>query len=419
MDRKNRNVFLIFFLFSSLLFLSFEGFHLYLVNRTGTFLEDFARQRVRKSFEELEQTLLRHELFPSLFQNEARSELVWNHFYRELSRIERGFELKSLVLVDSIGKILLGTEVSRVFFEENHSNPLKLELPDSFFHRHKVVQLGGEQVGFIVAVFAVPFSQVIRLQENFLSLGFFFFLALLSAVLILARGLIKRLLTLEEESERSRRLAQFGSLAAGVAHDVRNPLGILGLQLQEMREMYEGDLESQDLLSKMGKEIKRIDHTVASLLVFGKESLPFDQIILIEDIIAEILGQEDLGNMELTVDVEPVRIEGNHDLIYRMLENLLRNSSEAAVDELVRIRITGKVLGSDLHLTVQDDGPGVEEPQKVFDEFFTTKKEGTGLGLLVVRDAVERHQGEGKCTSIPGDGTCFHIRLPIPNFSLH
>ena len=105
MDRKNRNVFLIFFLFSSLLFLSFEGFHLYLVNRTGSFLEDFARQRVRKSFEEFQQTLLKHELFPSLFKKGARSELVWNHFYRELSRIERGFELKSLALVDSKGKI--------------------------------------------------------------------------------------------------------------------------------------------------------------------------------------------------------------------------------------------------------------------------------------------------------------------------
>jgi len=330
--------------------------------------------------------------------------------------IEREFELRVFVLSDENGQVLLGSERSRSFLASHQMDPLNPKLSDSFFFKNQVLELDKDRVGNLLAVFAVPFSQVNQVQKNYLKLGFFFFLALLSGALFIVWGLIQRLSSLEDESQRSKRLAQFGSLAAGVAHDVRNPLSILGLQLQELREMHENDRESLGLVNKMGKEIKRIDHTVASLLIFGRESLPFDQPIIIEDIIAEILGQEDIGNMELSVNVPRVALKGNHDLIYRMFENLLRNSSEAVGEEMVAVKITGEESDSQLVLIIEDNGPGLEHPDRVFDEFFTTKKEGTGLGLLVVKDAVQRHQGRVECSSIQGKGTSFTIRFPLSKF---
>ena len=318
-----------------------------------------------------------------------------------------------MALFDVNRNLLLGSETSRLFLKTHRFDPSKPELPDSFDHGIKILKTGDDRTLKLVAVLPVPLSQVNQVQKNYLKLGFFFFLALLSGALFIVWELIRRLSSLEDESQRSKRLAQFGSLAAGVAHDIRNPLSILGLQLQELREMHSGDVESVNLVSKMGKAIKRIDHTVSSLLVFGRDSLSLDEPLLIDDILAEILGQEDLGNIELSVYVPRVTLRGNHDLIYRMFENLIRNASEAVGHDSVKVSITGEVIGSNMTIIVEDNGPGLQNPDRIFNEFYTTKSEGTGLGLLVVRDAVERHNGSVECSSQAEIGTRFKIVLPI------
>lgn len=413
MSGKNKNVFLIFFAFSAVLFLSFEAFHLYLIRQTESFLREFSSQRIQGSIREFELRLVQQNLFKHVSGKADPSDLLSNHFHREMTSIEREFELKAFVLFDADGNLLLGSETSRLFLKNHQFDPLKPELPSSYDYVIKKLKTEDNYRLQLISVLPVPLSQVNHVQKSYLKLGFFFFLALLSGALFIVWELIRKLSSLEDESQRSKRLAQFGSLAAGVAHDIRNPLSILGLQLQELREMHLGDPESVNLVNRMGKAIKRIDHTVASLLIFGRESLPFNEPILIDDIIAEILGQEDLGNMELSVYVPRVILHGNHDLIYRMFENLLRNASEAVGHGSVKVSITGEIKGSNMLITIEDDGPGLENPDRVFNEFYTTKSEGTGLGLLVVRDAIERHNGSVECTSRPDRGTSFRIVLPI------
>ena len=415
---RGKNAYLnIFVIFSFLIFLSFQGYHFYLVQQTENYLKDFGRVQSGRAFDDFKKTCLEHELFASLFKSPGKRDLVWSYFRKELSRIERSFYLESILVIDEGNNPLVWSESGAVYsgqvFDSDALQPIGS-------HKWTMVPLSKthpELKGTVCIAFTLPFSDLLSIQKNYLQAGFFLFLALFSAGILLFRQLLDRIFSLQQRYDQSKRLAEFGALAGGVAHDIRNPLSIIKLQLQSLQEMHAGDRETEDFLENISRAVKRVNHTISTLMVFQKENLAFDNEIRFPALIEDMSKGDRFGNHDIILDMAPTILKGNQDLLYRLFENLLKNSSEAIEDGSGEIRILGERNALGYRIDIIDNGVGMESTEKIFDPFFTTKNYGTGLGLLVVKDAVERHGAEISCKSTVGKGTRFTIQFPSILFS--
>jgi signal transduction histidine kinase len=220
---------------------------------------------------------------------------------------------------------------------------------------------------------------------------------------------------------RAERLAAVGTLAAGLAHEVRNPLNSALLQLQVLvRRLDRGDTDPASLRPVIGlveDEIRRLETLVNDFLAFVHPRPLELQPTAVADLCREVLSFVDpeasaanvrlhaeLGSGVPTVAADPNRLR-------QVLLNLVRNAIEAMAgggDLTLRTRDGGDALEID----VEDTGHGFADETPVFDAFFTTKPKGTGLGLTIVHRIVSDHGGTLRVVSRPGQ-TCFTIRLPV------
>jgi signal transduction histidine kinase len=406
------SVFLIFFLFSGTLFICFELYHFYLVFQTRVFFEEFESSQIQRSFEDFQTSCVRHDLFHQVFALPSLEGFAEHHFLREISRIESSFHLEALLVTDPAQNLVLGTEAGKLYLR--HRGGLSHTPDESIAQSQRFALVRDNKLlGYAYIYFPVVFRELLVLQSYYLKAGFFLFMALFSGGILLVKKLLDRMVDLHRSYTESQRLAKFGTLAAGVAHDIRNPLGIMRLQIQELKDLHSNDSETQALLSSLQSESKRINHSTGSLLVFQKENLVLEDEIDFPSLVAEVLEHEEFKRLKVKLGLEPFQIKGNRDLIYRMFENLLRNADEAGGKGEVRVRIQGSTGGGGYGIKVEDDGEGMQSVHQIFEPFFTTKAHGTGLGLLVVKDAVERHGGRIKCESKLGAGTSFSIYFPL------
>ncbi len=233
-----------------------------------------------------------------------------------------------------------------------------------------------------------------------------------------------------------RRLAWLDSLAAGMAHEIRNPLG----GIRGAAQLLERDLEPEEqreLTALIIRESDRIDMLVERLmslcrprpLLRGDHSL--NRIIHNEVALLQARGG-DSSKISFTLDLDPSlpTVEGDEERIREAASNLLRNAVEAATSRvLVRTRVdsdqrltdSGQDRGCPVAIEVTDDGAGIDPARRsmLFDPFSTTKAEGTGLGLFVTRLAIEEHSGRLLLDPRPGLGArftlIFYERLPAQN----
>ncbi|SHJ48621.1 two-component system, NtrC family, sensor histidine kinase HydH [Malonomonas rubra DSM 5091] len=223
---------------------------------------------------------------------------------------------------------------------------------------------------------------------------------------------------MEDALERSRRHAALGQMAAGVAHEIRNPLGTLRGFAQYFSRNAKLDDQAKEYADLMVGEVDRLNRTVSALLQFSRPRDP--EIIKIDfSTIAQkslTFVQEEADNKQIDLKLQHLEPGSNlyadPDLLQQVLLNLLQNSI-AASDTGGSITLGGKI-SEEIHLWVQDTGKGIsqEEQAKMFNPFYTTKKDGTGLGLAVVQQIVEQHHGRIEVNSQPGQGTCITIILP-------
>jgi len=223
---------------------------------------------------------------------------------------------------------------------------------------------------------------------------------------------------------QSEKLAAFGQLGAGIAHEVKNPLaGILGFAQLSLRKVEKDNPLHKNLLT-IEKETKRCKAIIDNLLKFARqEKVAFD-LTNINDVVEESIAIMDhqLGihkvkvEKELAVDLPQIMSNGNQ--IQQILMNFMLNSEQAMNGEPGLITFTTHLLNeSTLELRIQDNGPGIPEDiqAKIFDPFFTTKPagKGTGLGLSVSYGIIKDHKGDIRVESAPGEGTTFVITFPI------
>lgn len=224
---------------------------------------------------------------------------------------------------------------------------------------------------------------------------------------------------MEEKLERSRRLAALGRMAAGIAHEIRNPLGTLrGFAQYFGNQAQSGNAKRYAEL--MIGEVDRLNRTISALLQFAKPREPeFEKVVLGELLTktAQLLADDFKSHavaFELDVPEEKILLEADPDLFIQVLLNLLQNAL-AAVQEEGSIILGARHHDDTVHIWVRDNGKGMtqEEQARMFDPFFSTRKTGTGLGLAVVHNIVEQHHARINVESESGKGTTITLVLPI------
>lgn len=217
---------------------------------------------------------------------------------------------------------------------------------------------------------------------------------------------------------QAQKLAVAGQIAAGIAHEVRNPLTSVNGFLQLMKTQYP---ERTDYFDIIFSEIKRIDFVLSELLVLAKpQSVHFQEVQLhglLEQVITLLKTNAVLSNIDLKQpfkkqDAGAILADANQ--MKQLFINLIKNAIEA-MPEGGSIYISTEKLMNEWEITIQDEGKGMSEEdiQKIYDPFFSTKTEGTGLGLTICATILKDHHGRMDVSSELGKGTTFHIYLPV------
>jgi two-component system sensor histidine kinase HydH len=229
---------------------------------------------------------------------------------------------------------------------------------------------------------------------------------------------------LEEKVRRSEKLAAIGKLAAGVAHEIRNPLSSIRGFAQYLRRALKDKPQELEYAETMVSEVDRINAVVTDLLTFARpmdaELAPTDISELIEHTVRLVEADARSRNINVQMNISDLsKIPLDAKQITQAILNLLLNALQA-VKNGGRIEVGAELNPSDslLKIWVEDDGSGISADQKgkIFDPFFTTREKGTGLGLAIVHKIVENHSGEINLKSPPTGKTLgcrFTIGIPI------
>jgi two-component system, NtrC family, sensor histidine kinase HydH len=224
---------------------------------------------------------------------------------------------------------------------------------------------------------------------------------------------------------RMQRLAQLGTLLAGFAHEVRNPLSTIGLNLQLVLEEFRDaesarDRRTHKRLSTVEGEVRRLQKILEEFLSFARtpepKLVPVDLNQRLRQLVEfHVPEMKEAGlSLRFYPGSEVGRVALDWDHVQAAVTNLLRNARDATPDGGEVLVSTGREEGAVL-IRVTDTGAGIPPDQqaKVFDPYFSTKKTGTGLGLPTVRRVAEEHGGSLTLESEIGKGTQFTLRLPL------
>ncbi|MEN0019324.1 MAG: ATP-binding protein [Planctomycetota bacterium] len=228
------------------------------------------------------------------------------------------------------------------------------------------------------------------------------------------------------ELERSRRLAALGEMAAGIAHEIRNPLGAISLDAAALAD--QDDPDRQRAAKRIGVAVRSLDAIVNDVLAFSADiKLRRDTVVLLDMVEAAVAacvgvaGFDDV-DVELHVD-EQIAADIDCDQLQRALVNVVRNAIESMREADApasghRLTVSADVEGGLLRLAVKDTGPGIpaDVVERIFNPFFTTRAAGTGLGLPIVHRILDAHGGRVEVEqNTPGPGTTITLIVPDVN----
>jgi signal transduction histidine kinase len=215
------------------------------------------------------------------------------------------------------------------------------------------------------------------------------------------------------------RLAALGALAAAVAHEVRNPLGVIFNAVGMLRRQRGLDESGRALVDMVGEEAERLNRIVTDLLGFARPPLPAIRPEplgpIVEEAVRAALASSRApieSTFDLPGDLPPVAVDSG--LVRQAVINVALNALQA-MPRGGKLRVRTTATGGIATVEVTDTGPGIPDAlrEKVFEPFFTTKTSGTGLGLSIVRHVVEVHGGGVDVAPAPGGGTRLTLRFPI------
>ncbi|MCE7908365.1 MAG: PAS domain-containing protein [Candidatus Omnitrophica bacterium COP1] len=240
---------------------------------------------------------------------------------------------------------------------------------------------------------------------------------------------LSRLRLLEEKVRRASRLTALGELAAGVAHEMRNPLATMRGFLQLLPSEFEDPGFREECSTRLIREIDRLARLTESLLELARPVRPDDYETDLKALVEEVLNeqQEALQVEDIRLEIHLMQIPPlplDRDRIKQVLLNLIINARQAMAPGgklEVTLEPRPEAWGAEDQLTllavlsVRDNGKGIESHHldQIFDPFFTTRDEGTGLGLALCYRIIEEHGGVIRVESTPGKGSAFTLYFPI------
>lgn len=224
---------------------------------------------------------------------------------------------------------------------------------------------------------------------------------------------------LTDQLIRADRLAAMGELTAGVAHEVRNPLGVIRASVQLLEDAKGDPIRIHEAAEVIKQEIDRLDRVIKALLDFGRPSKPTlvqtDLNEVLQDVVlfTKRFAKQSSVSIVETLDPELPTVHGDPDQLKQVFLNLVTNAVQAMDTAGGTITIETRGTGEYVEVSVADTGPGINPADlpKVFDPFFTKRAEGTGLGLTIVHRIIDEHEGHIEVESGP-EGTVFNVTLP-------
>ena len=267
-----------------------------------------------------------------------------------------------------------------------------------------------------------------QLQAVFYALlGSIFGLSLFLITAIYRRVVVERLRSRLRESATENKLAHLGQLAAWLAHEIKQPLTAINAWLWTLQKGVTEDMPGHRGTTAIRKEINRLDQIVKDFLRFTQPAPPKLVPVRAEPVLREVLDllgpQLERQRIELNLETPPkTQFCADPQQLKQVLINLVQNAADS-IEHDGKITLRARNDTSELNgrsaevivIEVEDNGPGIppDVQQRLFDPFFSTKEDGTGLGLPISANIIDRHGGALRFTTEPGKGTAFGIVLPI------
>ena len=230
----------------------------------------------------------------------------------------------------------------------------------------------------------------------------------------------------EARHRRAESLASMTTMAASVAHEIKNPLGSISIHLQLMQKSLKADREDcrtdlEEYLSIISEEVERLNSIVVDYLFavrpMDTHPVPLDLTTLLKDLTGFVQYELEQGGIELhemfASDLPTLNLDEN--LMKQAFLNIIKNAM-AAMPEGGNLQISTYLKDDTVHIRIKDSGCGIPRDlvSKIFEPYFTTKDNGSGLGLTMVYKVIKEHGGEVRVVSREGEGTIFTILLPVP-----
>lgn len=237
---------------------------------------------------------------------------------------------------------------------------------------------------------------------------------------------LSKIKQMEEQVQQSQKMAAIGEIAAGIAHEFRNPLAAISGAAQVLCQNADSTSMHKGLLAIITRECGRLNENIEDFLLFSKPSPPEKDWASLATIIDESWdiiekGFAEAHNYQIRTDIpENFDCWADQRQLKQIFINLFHNACIALGNEggTLSVKAMEKTVNNTdiVHIEVVDNGCGIPEDkmEKIFLPFYTSRQNGTGLGLAIVKQITESHSGSIEATSTVGKGTTFTIQLPLP-----
>lgn len=286
---------------------------------------------------------------------------------------------------------------------------------------------GGVYTALLISTAVLPYILSTGLETHALAdevteIVFYF------AIALLAGGLVEREFRSRKKAEdmrlqleRSHKMSLVGQIAAGMAHEIKNPLASIKGAVEILCDDGTSGKDRNEFKSIVIKEVKRINTSVTDFLEFARPSETKMAELNLADVVRSSLRQvqPQARKREITIvsHVEdPVVVLGDEEKVHQVMLNLLLNAADASPSGST-VTVSLKSGRESAVIAIEDAGSGISEEDitRIFEPFFTTKSAGTGLGLAIAKSIIDRHHGQITLQNATGRGAIAEIRLPLLN----
>ena len=235
---------------------------------------------------------------------------------------------------------------------------------------------------------------------------------------------------LQDRMGQQKRLAAMGKMAASLAHQIRTPLSSALLYVSNLKRQVLSDEDRFSLTEKMTARLRHLEQLIEDMLMYSKEGKVGEELFTSQNLIDE-LYQELEPHLELaktsfnSINIKrDLIIQANRQMLLSALTNLAMNAIQAMKENNItepKIDIEIKKINQDVCIEIKDNGPGIpsEVQAEIFDPFYTTRTQGTGLGLAVVKAVAKAHGGNVELDSIVNEGCSFKVLIPLESQSIN